>query len=517
MTRVQLDAADPCFYSIHRHAGHRGDFMKITITGRVPKSRPGQLTAVLDAGDGIRLYDTKRIKSDPAWPDVCRRLRQGELQSVYQAAGETPLLYLPASVAPHWECGEKIRVLAGKAVLAAQERGARSLVVILDGPDGPSAAGTVAEACSMAEYRFNRYRTGGNGDAKLVVTLACGGGIRLETVRACAGENVNLVKSVNRARDLVNEPGSVATPAEFEVRARGIARKHGLKISVLNIRELENQGYNGLVQVGRGSAVPSRMIILRYQPRGVRKDMHLGLLGKGLTFDTGGVSLKPGSKMWQMKGDMAGGSAVLYAMEAIARSAIPIRVTAVIVASQNYLDAKSMLPGDIFTARNGKTIHVDNTDAEGRLILTDGLYRMGEEDVTHIVDVATLTGACMRALGNAVSGIMGNDDFTETVIEAGAARGESIWRLPLVEEYTDMLKFEIADLNNIGSTPNGGAITAGLFLREFVPDNVSWAHLDIAGTFMAERQWKYYRPGATGVMVRTFHELAGRMAGDKNR
>jgi leucyl aminopeptidase len=487
--------------------------MKIKIAGRAPVPRSSQLTAVMDAGKGIKLFDASSLKSHPGWPDIQRRLRQGGLESAYQAAGEAPLLYLPSAVATHWECAEKIRVLSGRAVHAALERRARSLVIILDGSDGPAAVGSVAEGCGLAAYRFDRYRTSGKGGNSLDVTLACGSGGRLDLLRASLGEHLDLVESVNHARDLVNEPGSVATPAEFEIRAREVAREHGLNISVLNLKELEKQGYNGLVQVGRGSSVPSRMIVLRYQPGHARKDIHLGLLGKGLTFDTGGVSLKPGSKMWQMKGDMAGGSAVLYGMESIARSGIPLRVTAVIVTSQNYLDSRSMLPGDIFMARNGKTIHVDNTDAEGRLILTDGLFRMGEEGATHIVDAATLTGACMRALGNAVSGVMGNDGFAEEVIAAGAARGEMIWRLPLVEEYTDLLKFEIADLNNISSTPNGGAITAALFLREFVPKNVSWAHLDIAGTFLTECQWKYFRPGATGVMVRTFHELARRLAG----
>jgi leucyl aminopeptidase len=202
-------------------------------------------------------------------------------------------------------------------------------------------------------------------------------------------------------------------------------------------------------------------------------------------------------------------------MEAIARLKPPLRVTAVVCTAQNYVDSRSIVPGDIMRARNGKTIHIDNTDAEGRLVLTDGLWRMGEEKVTHLVDLATLTGAIVRALGSSLSGAFGNDDFADRVARIAGDCGEPCWRMPMVEEYRDLLDCDVADLNNIGSTPNGGAISAALFLREFVPEGIHWTHLDIAGTFLVDKGWKYFGAGATGVMVRTLTGLAEAMASEK--
>ncbi|MBI1785667.1 leucyl aminopeptidase family protein, partial [Candidatus Sumerlaeota bacterium] len=247
-------------------------------------------------------------------------------------------------------------------------------------------------------------------------------------------------------------------------------------------------------------------------PKGAKGKTHLGLLGKGVTFDTGGVSIKPAAKMWEMKGDMSGAAAVLYGMEAIAAIKPKVRVTGIIVTAQNYVDANAIVPGDIIRGRNGKCIHVDNTDAEGRLILTDGLWRAGEEKVTHLVDFATLTGAIVRALGTSLSGAFGNDDFVDRVMSAAESCGELCWKMPLHQEYIELMKCDVADINNIGSKPEGGAIQAALFLKEFLPDGISWAHMDIAGTFIVSGKWKYYRPGATGVMVKTIPALAQEMA-----
>ena len=462
----------------------------------------------------------KSLEQHPAWSDLQRRRKSGELPGAYLAAGRTPLLYLPPGSARHWQGPERVRIQAAKAYEQAEARQAGELVVLLDAQAGAAAAPAAAEGLALRAYRFDKYKKRDKKAAPKVTFVVPAKG--LAGTRRAVQERLRRVASVNGARDLVNEPGSVATPAEIERRARALARRAGLKITVLQQKELERQGYRGLITVGKAAMVAPRMIVLSYRPGGgtsagragpVKAGPHLGLLGKGITFDTGGISLKPSSKMWQMKGDMAGAAATLYAMEAIAAAKPARPVTGVIVTAQNAIDAKATLPGDVFKAKNGKTVHVDNTDAEGRLILTDGLWRMGEEKVTHLVDVATLTGSCMRALGTAVSGVMGNDAFADDVVEVSQAEGEPCWRLPLVEEYTELLKNEVADLNNIGSTPNAGAITAGLFLREFVPDGVHWAHVDIAGTFLAEQAWKYYRPGATGVMVRTLAALASRLAG----
>jgi leucyl aminopeptidase len=234
-------------------------------------------------------------------------------------------------------------------------------------------------------------------------------------------------------------------------------------------------------------------------------------VGKGITFDSGGISLKPGDKMWEMKGDMAGAAAVLYTMRALGRIKPEVKVVGVLCCAENFPDANAQRPGDIFTAKNGKSIMVDNTDAEGRLVLTDGMARAGEEGATHLIDIATLTGAVVRALGPSVAGIMGTDrDLIQRVIRSGEHHGEAFWELPLVEEYRESLKSPYADLNNIAAGGVAGAITAGLFLREFVPENVKWAHLDIAGPMFKDKDWKYYEPGALAFGLKTLVDVCER-------
>jgi leucyl aminopeptidase len=251
------------------------------------------------------------------------------------------------------------------------------------------------------------------------------------------------------------------------------------------------------------------MIILRYEPR-QKSRHHVALVGKGITFDTGGISLKPPEGMFTMKGDMAGGAAVIYAMAAIGQLKPSVRVTGIVPAAENFPGQWAQRPGDIFIAKNGKSVMVDNTDAEGRLVLTDGLARAGEEGATHIVDIATLTGSVVRALGEAVAGVMGNDgQMVQAVIRSGKNHGEMYWELPLIEEYKETLKTPYADLNNVGGK-FAGTITAALFLREFVPEKASWAHLDIAGPFLLEKSWKYYGEGATGFGLKTMVELCRR-------
>jgi leucyl aminopeptidase len=250
------------------------------------------------------------------------------------------------------------------------------------------------------------------------------------------------------------------------------------------------------------------MIRLTYKGRKSRH--HLAFVGKGITFDTGGISLKPAEKMWEMKGDMAGGAAVLFAMKAIAQLRPEVQVTGIVTTAENFPDSNAQRPGDIFYAKNGKSIMVDNTDAEGRLVLTDGLYLAGESKATHILDIATLTGAVVRALGTHIAGVMGNDPtLIRAVIESGRNHGESFWELPLPEEYKEMLKTPCADLNNVGG-PVAGALTAGLFLQEFIPENAGWAHLDIAGPFIQEKDWKYYEAGGTAFGLKTLVDVAER-------
>jgi leucyl aminopeptidase len=250
--------------------------------------------------------------------------------------------------------------------------------------------------------------------------------------------------------------------------------------------------------------------LIRLTYRAKKAKRRLALVGKGITFDTGGISIKPADKMWEMKGDMSGGAAVLFAMKAIGKLRPSVDVVGIVPTAENTPDANAQLPGDVFFAKNGKSIMVDNTDAEGRLILTDGLFQAGEEGATHIVDIATLTGACVRALGPSIAGAMGNSrDLIQAVIRSGRNHGEDFWELPLHPEYKEMIKAPCADVNNTGG-PLAGAITAGLFLQEFVPEGAAWAHLDIAGPFIREKEWKYYEAGAIGFGLKTLVDLAQR-------
>jgi leucyl aminopeptidase len=307
---------------------------------------------------------------------------------------------------------------------------------------------------------------------------------------------------------MINEPGSVATPEYLAETARRIAKEVGLDVKVWDEKKLEKEGYNGLLQVGRGSSNPPRLIRLTYRPKKSRG--HLAFVGKGVTFDTGGISLKPADKMWEMKGDMSGGAAVMFAMKAIGKLKPDVNVTGIIPTAENSPDGNAQRPGDIFFAKNGKSIMVDNTDAEGRLILTDGLALASEGKPTHILDIATLTGAVVRALGVSIAGVMGNNPrLIQSVIRSGENHGESFWELPLPEEYKELLKTPCADLNNIGG-PVAGALTAGLFLQEFVPEGVPWAHLDIAGPYLRDKEWKYYEAGAIGFGTKTLVDLAER-------
>lgn len=486
--------------------------MQINVASKIPEPIAGSIAAWIDLGGSKGLAAKATVQGHPGWADIERRAAGAPLSKAYLSASSAQLYALPVSSQKYGPTPEKIKSLAAAALAKARARGADSLVYYLDAAKGGDYAADVAEGIALADYNFDKYQSNGGDDEKTgpSITFVVPSSVRAKVKRA-VDARLALADSVNRARDLVNEPGSVATPAELEARALAVAEAGGLEMYVLDAKQLRKEGYEGLLKVGRGGEVPPRMIVMRYHPSRAKAAPHLGLLGKGITFDTGGISMKPPAKMWEMKGDMAGAAAVIYAMEAIARAKPKIRVTAIIVTAQNYVDSKAILPGDIMRGRNGKTVHIDNTDAEGRLVLTDGLWRAGEEEITHLVDVATLTGAIVRALGTSMSGAFGNDRFADQVTKVANDTGEACWRLPLVDEYKDLLKNDVADLNNIGG-PNAGSITAALFLREFLPDGISWTHLDIAGTFLNSKRAKYMGPGATGVMVRTFANLAERMA-----
>jgi leucyl aminopeptidase len=383
--------------------------------------------------------------------------------------------------------------------------------VLVNARDSAPLVGKVVEGAVLGAYTFDRYRQEKDEflakEAQLTVFVHPDHQADAEARKA---RYAWVSENVNRCRDLINEPGAAVTPEVIAERAGDIAKELGLEIEILDPAGLKARGYHGIVQVGQGSIHPPRMVILRHVPRQPSKET-LALVGKGITFDSGGISLKPGDHMWEMKGDMAGAAAVLYTMRAIGRLKPDVRVVGILCCAENMPDAAAQRPGDIFVAKNGKSIMVDNTDAEGRLVLTDGLFRAGEEGATHIVDIATLTGAVLRALGPSVAGVLGTDPgLIKRIIRSGEHHGEAFWELPLVEEYKDSLKTPFADLNNISAGGLAGAITAGLFLREFVPPGTAWAHLDIAGPMFRDKDWKYYEAGAIGFGLKTMVDLCER-------
>jgi leucyl aminopeptidase len=406
---------------------------------------------------------------------------------------------------------ENVKTFTARALRLARDYHLPQIGLLLNGAEAAPLVGKAVEGAVIGSYVFDRYRQEKDDffsrEASLTILTHPDHQADAEARRA---RYLWVSENVNRARDLINEPGAVVTPEVIATTASEIGREVELEVEVLEPAALKAKGYQGILHVGAGSPHPGRMVVMRHVPRKPSKET-IALVGKGITFDSGGISIKPSDKMWEMKGDMAGAAAVLFAMRALGKIRPDVKVLGVLCCAENLPDANAQRPGDIFVAKNGKSVMVDNTDAEGRLVLTDGLARAGEEGATHVVDIATLTGAVVRALGPSVAGVMGTDSaLVRRVIRSGEHHGEPFWELPLVEEYKDSLKTPYADLNNIAAGGLAGAITAGLFLREFVPSGAAWAHLDIAGPMFKEKEWKYYDAGAIGFGVKTLVDLCER-------
>tara|TARA_B100000700_G_scaffold266933_1_gene306409 strand:- start:98 stop:1093 length:996 start_codon:yes stop_codon:yes gene_type:complete len=309
-------------------------------------------------------------------------------------------------------------------------------------------------------------------------------------------------RGVNLARNLVNRPGGDLTPTAFARVASKTSKEHGLSIKILGLPEIKKAKMGGLLGVNRGSTQQPRFVQITYRPSKPSKK-HVALVGKGITFDAGGLSIKTSQGMSTMKCDMGGAAAVLGTMSALEDLAFPVRVTGYIPLTDNMLGGDATRPGDVLKIRNGKTVEVLNTDAEGRLVLADALSLASEAKPDAIIDLATLTGACMVALGSEYAGLMGTDaDLADQLLQASEETGEDLWQLPLPDSYRSQLNSEVADMKNIGSGPYGGAITAGLFLKEFVAEGIPWAHLDIAGPAFADAPWGIHPKGGTGFGVR---------------
>lgn len=398
---------------------------------------------------------------------------------------------------------ETCRLLRQKGVdsIATVAQGAGTAGISLE-----SAAQAVTEGALLGAYSFRRHITkkAEHGEIKELLIVASSAG-EVPVLERGRNKGKIMAEATNLARDMVNEPANYMTPTHMAEAARTLSKACGLELSVLEREQMQELGMGALLGVAQGSRQPPKFIILHYRG-GDSTKIDVALVGKGITFDSGGISIKPSEKMDEMKGDMAGGAAVMAAISAIAQLKPRINVTAIIPATENMPGDNALKPSDILTAMNGKTIEIISTDAEGRLTLADALGYANKLGAKYIVDVATLTGAIRVALGDICSGAFGNNqELVDKIIAAGAEAGELIWQMPMYDQYKEQNKSDVADIKNAGNR-YAGAITAAQFLAEFAGDT-PWVHLDIGGTNLTDKERNYSVKGATGVPVRTLVNL----------
>jgi leucyl aminopeptidase len=402
---------------------------------------------------------------------------------------------------------EDLRTAAGTGVRAAKTT--QSVAFALPTPDAECVR-AIAEGALLGRYAFTAYKSGDGsadvpGDLIVLTELA-----RNKEAKAALERAEVTADAIAQVRDWVNTPPSDLNPVDFAASAVKLGKEYGVKVEVLDEKALLKGGYGGILGVGQGSAIPPRLIRITYVPR--KPVTHLAFVGKGITFDSGGLSLKTANGMIGMKADMAGAAAVIGATLAIARLELPVQVTTYAAMAENMPSGSAARPSDVLTMYGGKTVEVLNTDAEGRLVLGDALVRASEDQPDLIVDVATLTGACVVALGTKVAGAFANTDTArDRVVDAAIAAGEAMWPLPIPSEMLDKLKThsKVADLANITGEPWGGALAAAAFLGDFVADGIDWVHLDVAGPAFNDGGPSGYTPtGGTGYAVRTLVELA---------
>ncbi|GAB3437293.1 leucyl aminopeptidase [Actinophytocola sediminis] len=456
---------------------------------------PGGET-VAAAFDGS-LLDTLRTLGATGKPDEIVKI---------PTMGRLPAkLILAAGLGDGDPTAEQVRRAAGVAARAlAGTRRALSTLSTLD-------LQATVEGTVLGAYRFDAYRSD-VGDAPLErLDLAAPAEGTTREHRATLKAATAIAEAVNTARDFVNTPPNDLYPASFADRAAAIGRAAGLEVTVLDEKALRKAGFGGVLGVGLGSSRPPRVVRLSY--RGPKARKKVALVGKGITFDTGGISIKPAANMDEMSSDMSGAAAIVATIVLAAKLKYPLEIIATVPMAENMPSGDAYRPGDVLTIYGGKTVEVLNTDAEGRLILADAIVRACEDEPDYLIDTATLTGAQLVALGRRTSGIMGTDDFRDRVAAIARATGEGGWAMPLPEELRRDLDSRLADLSNVTGHRWGGMLAAGLFLREFVPAGLPWAHIDIAGpAFNPGSPWGYNGKGGTGVPVRTLAALLADIA-----
>jgi len=482
----------------------------IELTSTLPEPGAGGAARPVDAvGVGVfadRLDDALPDGVDRAFVEAQEfEGRPGQTCTVPGAGGRVVVLL---GLGPEDEVEVRTYRRAAAAFARAAHKQTHLAIDVLgslpDRLDPAAVAQALAEGVMLGSYRYTALKSDpepshiesltvlGEGDAHTLAAIDRGRAV---------GEAVRL------ARDLVNQPGGSLTPAAFAARAQELARLKGFDVEVLDRAAIEREKLGGLLGVNRGSTEEPRFLLLSWDPGGEPRGT-VALVGKGITFDSGGLSLKPSDSMVGMKGDMAGAAAVLATFTALDAVQPPVRVRGYLPLTDNMPGGNATRVGDVLRIRNGTTVEVLNTDAEGRLVLADALALASEGEPDAIVDLATLTGACMVALGRKIAGLMGNHDgFVEAVRAAADAEGEPVWPLPLPDEMRKALDSEVADLKNVGNDRYGGALLAGVFLREFVGDGIPWAHLDIARPAEATEDEPETRKGGTGFGVRTLLRL----------
>ena len=405
---------------------------------------------------------------------------------------------------------DKVRDLSANLARYLRQHRIKNAAVIAHGAgiaglDPEACAQAIAEGTVLGLYRFLRHKKPPEDSSELEsLTIVEHDAAKVAALKRGVERGAILAEAANLCRDMANEPANYLTPTDMANRAEALAREVGLQCEVYGPDWLRQKGMGGILGVAAGSVQEPRFIVLRY--RGAGDERPLALVGKGITFDTGGISIKPAENMAEMKGDMSGGAAVIAALGAIARLQPRLNVISVVPATENMPSGSATKPGDVLRTMTGKTIEVVNTDAEGRLILSDAIAYARQEGAAAIVDVATLTGAIFVTLGDVALGAMTNNpDLLEKVKRAAAAAGEKLWELPMFEEYKDLIKSEVADMKNSGGRP-AGSITAAFLLKEFAEDT-PWVHLDIAGVDSYEREKGVIVKGASGIPVRTLVNL----------
>ena len=448
------------------------------------------------------LFKTEGFKGDSGQEALIRFDSRGKVKA-------SRLLLLGVGAQKDYKA-HSVAALTGAATRFFRKRSIKSFAVLPRGSgDAVETAQNVAQGAITSQFELDKYRTKDKQTKAVTKVVICIDGANPSDLKRGIERGEAIGDSMNFTRDLANEPPNILTPSEMARRAQAMAAEVGLKCEVLDEARMIKMGMGSLMSVSLGSEQPARLISLRYTPEtssGAKGEL-LALVGKGITFDTGGISLKPGEGMDAMKYDMSGGATVLGTMRAIALMKPSVPVIGVVAAVENMPDGKASRPSDVVTAMNGKTIEILNTDAEGRLILADAVAYAEQQGATRIVDMATLTGAVIVALGDINTGIMGNDqEFVDEIIECGREAGEGFWQLPVGPEYSKQIKSDIADIKNIGPRGKAGTIMGAVFIQEFV-DKAKWAHLDIAGTAWSDGVKPHQAKGPTGVAIRSLIKL----------